>query len=54
MVRTSFDQKPYRKTVMNLYGAHVVASPSKERRSGVFIRRSALLREVSNGDFRSD
>lgn len=28
MVRVSFDQKPYRKTVMRLYGADVVASPS--------------------------
>lgn len=34
MVRTSFDQKPYRKTVMNLYGACVVASPSKETNAG--------------------
>ena len=34
MVRTSFDHKPYRKTVMNMYGAQVVASPSKETVAG--------------------
>ncbi len=34
MVRTSFDHKPYRKTVMNLYGASVVGSPSKETAAG--------------------
>ncbi len=28
MVRASYDQKPYRKHVMNLYGAEVTASPS--------------------------
>lgn len=28
MVRASYDQKPYRKHVMNLFGADVVASPS--------------------------
>ncbi len=34
MVRTSFDNKPYRKTVMNIYGAQVVASPSHETAAG--------------------
>lgn len=34
MVRTSFDQKPYRKTVMRMYGATVIASPSKETAAG--------------------
>lgn len=29
MVRVSYDQKPYRKTIMHLFGADVVASPSK-------------------------
>ncbi|MBQ3736073.1 MAG: pyridoxal-phosphate dependent enzyme, partial [Candidatus Methanomethylophilaceae archaeon] len=29
MVRGSFDQKPFRKTIMNLYGAKVYASPSE-------------------------
>src|SRR3989338_8516880 len=28
MVRISYDQKPYRKTVMNIYGAEVRPSPS--------------------------
>jgi tryptophan synthase beta chain len=30
MVRVSFDQKPFRKTVMETYGAEVFASPSRE------------------------
>lgn len=34
MVRTSYDQKPYRKTVMHLYGADVYSSPSKETATG--------------------
>jgi tryptophan synthase beta chain len=34
MVRSSFEQKPYRKTVMSLYGATVVPSPSKETHTG--------------------
>jgi len=34
MVRTSYDHKPYRKTVMNMYGATVVASPSSETAAG--------------------
>jgi tryptophan synthase beta chain len=34
MVKGSFDQKPYRKTIMELYGARVVASPSQTTESG--------------------
>ena len=34
MVRVSFDQKPYRKAMMESYGARCVASPSNETRSG--------------------
>lgn len=34
MVRVSYDQKPYRKTVMQLYGADVTASPSTKTRFG--------------------
>jgi tryptophan synthase beta chain len=34
MVRASFDQKPYRKIVMQSYGAKVHASPSKETAVG--------------------
>lgn len=34
MVRVSFDQKPFRKTVMETYGAQVFASPSNETEFG--------------------
>jgi len=34
MVRISFDQKPFRKLLMNTYGATCVASPSNETRTG--------------------
>jgi len=34
MVRASFDQKPYRKLLMQVYGATVYASPSEETASG--------------------
>lgn len=34
MVKASYSQKPYRKTVMRMYGATVVASPSKETSAG--------------------
>ncbi len=34
MVKTSFENKPYRRTIMNLYGATVVASPSTETEAG--------------------
>ena len=34
MVRVSYDQKPYRKTVMQLYGADVTASPSNKTEFG--------------------
>lgn len=34
MVRISFNQKPYRKSMMNTWGANVVASPSKLTESG--------------------
>jgi tryptophan synthase beta chain len=34
MVRVSFDQKPYRKSMMNTYGARIVASPSAETATG--------------------
>ena len=34
MVRASYDQKPYRRTVMQLYGAQVSASPSRETKAG--------------------
>jgi tryptophan synthase beta chain len=34
MVRVSFDQKPYRKAMMQTYGASVVASPSPDTSTG--------------------
>ncbi len=34
MVKSSYEQKPYRKTVMHLYGADVSASPSRETQAG--------------------
>jgi tryptophan synthase beta chain len=34
MVRVSFDQKPYRKSMMQAYGASITASPSDETNSG--------------------
>jgi tryptophan synthase beta chain len=34
MVRVSYDQKPYRRALMETYGARCVASPSKETQSG--------------------
>jgi tryptophan synthase beta chain len=34
MVRASYDQKPYRRVLMETYGAEVVASPSKETNYG--------------------
>jgi len=34
MVRVSFDQKPYRKSMMHAYGASIVASPSEETETG--------------------
>ncbi|MFH1257892.1 MAG: TrpB-like pyridoxal phosphate-dependent enzyme [Candidatus Micrarchaeota archaeon] len=34
MVRVSYDQKPHRKTLMNLYGAEVTPSPSKLTNAG--------------------
>jgi tryptophan synthase beta chain len=34
MVKSSYEQKPYRRTVMRLYGAQVLASPSEETAAG--------------------
>ena len=40
MVRVSYDQKPYRRIMMNTYGAEVVASPSNRTRAGkAFLER---------------
>lgn len=40
MVRVSFDQKPFRKTVMETYGAQVFASPSSETDFGMKILKN--------------
>lgn len=40
MVQSSYNQKPYRKTVMRLYGGKVYASPSMETVSGRRFRRA--------------
>ncbi|BCO09192.1 tryptophan synthase beta chain [Desulfolithobacter dissulfuricans] len=34
MVRVSFDQKPYRKSIMQTFGADIVASPSQDTNTG--------------------
>ena len=34
MVRVSYDQKPYRRAIIESYGGSVVASPSNETNSG--------------------
>lgn len=34
MVKTSFEQKPYRKILMNMYGGKCIASPSRETKAG--------------------
>ncbi len=41
MVRCSYEQKPYRKHVMHMYGADVVSSPSTETKAG----RNVLKRD---------
>jgi len=43
MVRVSYDQKPYRRAMMEVYGASVTASPSMETESG-----RAILAEHPN------
>jgi tryptophan synthase beta chain len=44
MVRASFDQKPYRKAMMNAFGATVYASPSKHTEAG----RAILAEDPEN------
>jgi tryptophan synthase beta chain len=44
MVKVSFEQKPYRKSMMQLWGAEVVASPSPRTNAG----RSILARDPGN------
>jgi len=40
MVRVSFEQKPYRKSLMHTWGAEVIASPSDKTNAGRAIRES--------------
>jgi tryptophan synthase beta chain len=44
MVRVSYEQKPYRKSMMQLWGAEVIASPSPRTNSG----RSILARDPAS------
>ena len=44
MVRVSYDQKPYRRALMETYGARCVASPSNETQSG----RAVLARNAKH------
>jgi tryptophan synthase beta chain len=44
MVRVSYEQKPYRRALMETYGARCVASPSEETASG----RAALARHADH------
>ena len=44
MVKVSFEQKPYRKLVMQTYGARCVASPSNETDSG----KAILAKDPNN------
>jgi tryptophan synthase beta chain len=41
MVRVSFDQKPYRRSMMQTFGADVVASPSTDTQAGQAVLRDA-------------
>jgi tryptophan synthase beta chain len=41
MVKISYDQKPYRKVMMNTYGAEVIASPSNKTNAGKQILANA-------------
>jgi len=41
MVKVSYEQKPYRRSIMQIYGADVVASPSADTNAGRAIRASS-------------
>jgi tryptophan synthase beta chain len=45
MVKVSFEQKPYRKSMMQLWGAEVIASPSDRTNAG----RAILAKDPGNG-----
>ena len=54
MVRVSYDQKPYRRALMEAFGASVTASPSDETESGraILAQRSAIQRLAGHRHFR--
>lgn len=45
MVKVSFEQKPYRKSMMQLWGANVIPSPSDQTNAG----RAMLAKDPENG-----
>ena len=55
MVKVSYNQKPYRRALMETYGAKCVASPSNETDSGTAILKAAsgFARAASASPFRS-
>jgi len=46
MVRVSYDQKPFRRSMMETWGGEVLASPSSETRSGRRIWIASLNRRL--------
>ena len=55
MVRVSYDQKPYRRAMMEAFGASVTPSPSPETESGkaILAKSPHSTRLARHGDFRS-
>lgn len=52
MVKVSYDQKPYRRLMMNTWGAECVASPSTLTESGrAALERDRTVREASGWPF---
>ena len=48
MVRVSFDQKPYRRALMESYGAHCTPSPSKQTEAGRNILANKYIKIFKN------
>ena len=47
MVKVSYQQKPYRRALMESFGARCVASPSEETESGkAILKEHLIVREV--------
>ena len=54
MVKISYEQKPYRRSIMQTFGAQVIASPSMSTRAGRYTHSSPKLSGfVGYGYFRS-